>query len=504
MNIIDRIVAFFSPRAAVQRAASRIHLQQLTESRSYEAATNGRRTSGWTNNSSSPNTELQRALPILRARSRDLEENNPYMSGAMDKIPNNVVGTGIRPTPITENKQMAQQIERLWKKFVRAKNCDFNNEQSFYELQWLVMRTIALSGEVLVRKRTTTDKMFPFKIQLLEPDFFDIGKNYISTENDGSKTILGVKYDKQGKKLGYWLYDEHPSESAQYKSSFYTVDEVLHIKVQKRPGQVRGIPFAVPSMARLKNFDGYEDAELMRLQTSACFSVFITEPESSLRAVAPTERLEQVQPGIIEHLPPGKQVSFASPPQSASFADYSRQVLSGISQGVGLTYEMLTGDLSNVSFTSGRMGWLEFAKNVYKWQQLIENSFCIPVWEWFIQALELSPMVEGEEFRDEDGDFIAASWTYPRREMIDPVAETKALNEQVRAGFISYYDAVKMLGGDPEKILAEQKRHAQEIDAAGLMPTSDPRYDSNRAKDKAVKEVGDTEDVEEEDAEDVE
>ena len=58
--------------------------------------------------------------------------------------------------------------------------------------------------------------------------------------------------------------------------------------------------------------------------------------------------------------------------------------------GIGLPYELGTGDMSQVNYSSWRGGMLGFRNTVeaYRWLTLIP-LFCMPVWRRFIDTLIL-------------------------------------------------------------------------------------------------------------------
>jgi capsid protein len=99
--------------------------------------------------------------------------------------------------------------------------------------------------------------------------------------------------------------------------------------------------------------------------------------------------------------------------------------------------------------------------------------FCDKIFPWFLDACQLKGIVPF-------GSKIKATWTAPRREMIDPYKEIQALKEQLRAGLCSWQDVVKMLGYIPEELFDEISQDKEMWDKLGLMPTIDPRFDSNR------------------------
>jgi lambda family phage portal protein len=488
MNRFEKFISFLSPSLALGRAKSFFALEQI---RKYDAGSHSKRTQGWQANGGSSNVEILGALSTLRNRSRELVRNNPYAKKAIQIISNNVIGMGIRPKLTNAKKRDQVNILKAWKSWAETTECDFEGNLNFYGLQALIMKAVAESGDVIIRQRrvSTNGKdnqknIIPIKLQVCEGDFLDHTKNLGGSSNE-PYVIQGVQFDATGKKIGYWLFDRHPFDvlANGMVSTLVPISEVIHIFSVERPGQVRGVPFLSASAMKLRDFDDYEDAQLMRQKIAACFSVFITDSSENLvGGIKNTKKdskgnlSERVQPGIIEHLPAGKTVSFASPPGTTGYAEYSKTQLRGIAAGVGITYEALTGDLSNVNFSSGRMGWLEFHRQVQAWQNnLIIPQCCDRAWKWFLDGCNIQGITSTE--------VIPVSWISPRREMIDPVKEIKGMTDEIRAGLCSWGDQVAELGYDPEELLIELTNEARKFKEAELMLASDPRYDATRTND---------------------
>lgn len=475
MNIIDKAVSFFSPAAGYRRIAFRKAI--ATTERAYDAAGHGRRNQGRHAPNTSANQETQLSLPVLRARSRELVRNNPYAKRALQNITTNTVGKGIRPTPDVKAKGNRARIKNAWKAWAESTECDYNGEMTFYGIQRMVMRSATEGGGCLVRLHRTKDRgVIPIKLQVLESDFIDTSRDIRTKPGEGF-TIQGVKFDAAGHKLGYYLYKQHPGDGTTIESEFVPANEVLYVYYVERPGQVHGVPFGASAMLRLRDFDDYEDAQLMRQKVAACFSVFITD--TSLDADSSDKpKLEKLEPAIIEELPAGKSVTFASPPPADGYTDYSRNVLRAIAAGYGTTYEAMTGDLSNVNFSSGRMGWLEFQRLISEWQEyMLLPMLCNKVWSAFIEGGVIAGIFPASTSK------TPASWTFPAREMIDPVKEIKGKSEEVRNGFMSWQEAVREFGRDPETVMQQMKEDAEAFTAMGLFPVCDPRFDVNRTND---------------------
>ena len=474
MSIFDKIIEAVSPEYAFKRERFRTALEVI---RQYDAASRGRRTKGWRAWDGGQNNEIAQALPALRARSRDLVKNNPFAKRAIQIISSNTVGSGIRPAPEIENKPaIERRLKEYWRQWSETTECDYEGQNTFYGLQEMCMRSIAEAGEVLIRRRRTPKNEIPFQLQVLEPEFIDSSKNY-QPLSGGFYIMYGVEFNAAGKRVAYHLYDRHPKEFFEAQSNRVPAEDILHIYNVERPGQVRGVPFGVSAMLRLKDFDDYEAAQLVRQKIAACFSVFVQDTGADAlvngAGKEDTERLGKVEPGIIEYLPPGKSVQFATPPPAEGYGEYSTKILQAIAAGYGVTYEALTGDLSNVNFSSARMGWLEFQRLVERYQKnMLIPMMCDPVWNWFMEAAQLRGIVTRP---------YTARWTPPRREMIDPAKEVKGMSEAVRNGFQSWSETVRQLGHDPEDVMEELVSDLKSFDENGFMLACDPRYDTNRA-----------------------
>ena len=482
MNFLDNIIAYVNPSAGVKRASQRLALETI---RHYEAASSSRRTDNWKATGADANSEIATSLTTLRNRSREQVRNNVYAKRTVQALTNNIVGTGIRPTPMDVSPRVEKNIMLLWKMWAGKKRCDFDGNLTFYGLQKLVMRTVVTSGECLVISRRANDTLLPLKLQVLEPDFIDTNKTAVSKEN-GNFILHGIEFNSDGQKVGYWLFKQHPGSMRMraLTSEFVKAEDVCHIFAIERPGQVRGIPWLSASMIRMRDFDDYEDAELVRQKIAACFTVFISDTDADApKTVEEADIASRVEPGIIEILPPGKSVHFAQPPLTNGYESYSRKILQGIAAGTGITYEAMTGDLSNVNFSSGRMGWIEMQRNIQDWQEdMLIPQLCETVWDWFLKA----GAIVGKTKED-----IEATWTPPRREMIDAKKETEALALQVRNGFISYQEALRQLGYDPEDTLEEIAAFNAILDKHGIVLDSDAR---NKAKSAQAQPSSDNQD----------
>lgn len=481
-NFFERAIEFFSPNMAGRREAARFHLGEVREliatakQKKYDAANMGKRTDWRGANGASVNTENFYALHLLRARSRHLVQNNYWARKAIKVITNHTVGIGIMPNFSAGTDAQKKRLQSVFEDWTEIDNCDWQGLHDFRGIQKLVMRTVAESGECIIRKRRIKAKpgQVPIQLQIQEPDVIDTSKDGILLEN--GFIIQGVEFNDQGKRVAYWLYDQHPGETLNFslQSRRIPATDVIHVFEVLRAGQVRGIPFGVSAMVRLKDFDDYEDAQIMRQKIAACFTAFVTsETKATLMGAATPggakarAEAERMRPGMIEYLNPGEEITFAAPPAVPEYSTFSKNVLLGIAAAYDITYESLTGDLSGSNFSSSRMGWLEMAQNVYDWQyQLMIPTFLQRVWRWFYDASVVGGLV-----REGGG----CKWTAPRRQMFDPYKETQAKILAQQAGYTSWSETVREDGWDPKELAEEIEDEREMLDEKGLLFAGDPR-----------------------------
>lgn len=354
LSWLDRVFLSIAPKWGLERVRARAAVQLAQ--RHFEAAQTGiRRTENWYRTISDANAANGPALAPLRELARDLRRNNGWAKRGVQAIVNNTVGWGIMAKPTNRSRARSEQALAIWNEWATSTACDYDGRLDFYGLQRLAMECIAESGEVLIVKQpaATQDGLsIPMRLHVVEPDYLDTNRNGIVGEL-GGPIIDGVEFDKFGRRVAYWLYTVHPGSQRLWTMKFQSVrtpvDRVLHIYRVDRPGQIRGVSWLASAITRLKDYDDFEDAELMQQKVAACFGAFVTDIDGTAPALGVTSsdtdgnQIEQLEPGHVAYLKPGQTVAFAQPPR-AQDGQFSNRVLRRIAMSLGVTYEDLTGD----------------------------------------------------------------------------------------------------------------------------------------------------------------
>jgi lambda family phage portal protein len=410
----------------------------------YDGATHSRRTAGWHVRATDANAEIAPSLAILRDRHRDLARNNPWARRAIQAIINNWIGPGLQAQWTDPGTQA------LWRSWFESVAIDADGRSHGYGLQSLIARTVVESGECLVRRRPRRPEEglpIPLQIQVLEPDYLDHAKT--ATLPTGGWITAGVEFNPFGRRVAYWLFPEHPGSTKRrgIASVRYDAADFLHCYRLDRPGQVRGVVWGAGAMLRLRMLDDYADAQLERQRIAACYMAFVRDTDMVGAADVTTDLVEKLEPGAIEILPSGKDMTFASPPQPEDDKEFKLSILQAIAADYGLPYETLTGDLSQVNFSSARMGWNEFSRNIADWRwNLLAPQVLNPLVGWFAEAAALVGV---------DTAGAVPLWSAPARVMVDESREIPAIRDKIRAGLISLPEAIRQQGYDPETVVRE-------------------------------------------------
>lgn len=480
-NFIDRAIGYVAPERGLARMQARARMAASKMAVNYfDGASSSRRTDGWRRVNGDANSTTLGSLPRLRESCRDLIRNNGWAHRGVEAIVSNTIASGIKPgIDAGDDDATEKALEKKLRRHFGRVDVDADGLLNLAGLQALAMRAIVESGEVIIRRRArfaSDGYELPFQIQVLEGDYIDSSKN--GSLAGGNTAIQGVEFDGRGKRVAYWLFSQHPGSALGFTSTSRRVPaaNVIHAFRVDRPGQVRGIPWLAPIVLRLNDWNDFIDAQLVRQKIAACYAGFRTTDEEDDSSLADPDYdggfdVEQFEPGMIERLSGGESITFTTPPQVEGLMDYSKVTLREIAAGLGITYEALTGDLHGVTFSAGRMGWLEFQRNIVAWREhLFVPQICHGIERWFFEAATLVGAMPANDNE------VEMTWTAPRREMIDPVKETAGDNAEVRAGFASRRSKVLERGRNIEDVDAETEKDMARADKAGLIFDSDARH----------------------------
>ena len=467
--------------------------------RSYAAGQTNRLTSGWTTVNKSAMAELNWTLPVLRARSRELSQNNDYAKKYLSLLKTNVVGPRgiVMQSKITNregafNTRVNTSIEDAWMLWGSQKWCDVAGLHTWKDLQDIIIESVARDGEVLIRKVRGFDNPFRFALQLIEIDHLDDRYTVDACPETGNRVRMGVEIDGWGRAVAYHLWVLHPGDmgyfagQARQERQRVPASELLHIYDVERAEQYRGTPWLVTAMTRMNMLGGYEEAELVAARVGACKMGFFKTPTGNEYigegADSSGSKIDEAEPGIFQELPQGWDFQSFNPDHpSGHFQPFMKTALRGIASGLNVSYSGLSSDLEGVNYSSIRSGVVEERDYYRTIQQLLVSHFCQPVYQAWIEMAQLAGMITIPQTASSAAQ--AAQWQLRGWSWVDPLKDMEANVMAIDSGLKTRTQSLAEQGLDIEDVFIELSREKELAKQYGLEFVSAPATPKNPAPD---------------------
>lgn len=452
-----------------------------------DAGSHTRRTIGWRAPTSSANQAILGTLTTLRDRSRAATRNDGFAKSAIDKLVSNIIGTGIKPMSTVADPELRNAIHALWLHW--GDHADADGLVDVYGQQTQAVRTWLEGGEAFgrFRDRLPSDGLpVPLQVQLLEPELCPHTHTLPS-----QRVRAGFQFDALGRRVGYYFHPSRPEEDDFDASQLRLIaaSRVLHMYDPLRPGQLRGYPLLTQALIALYELGKFTDAVLVRQSLANMFLGFIKrQPSTSdTAAIHPLtgqpvstvdgESVLQFEPGLLQELADGEDITFSDPPKADGYDLFMRHVLFEVAAATGVPYEVLTGDMRGVNDRTVRVILNEFRRKLQTWQhQIVVHQWCRPIWNaWMDRAFLSGALPLPSSYASDPAPFRACKWVPQGWPYIHPVQDVQAAKDKIRAGLGSRAAAVSELGEDVEVIDAEQAADNQRADDLGLQHDSDGR-----------------------------
>lgn len=338
-------------------------------------------------------------------------------------------------------------IEGGWKRFGKKENFTVTKQLTKREFEGLHFRTTARDGTALIRKIKGFDNEFGYALQLINADWLDL--NYSTRLSTGNEVRMGVEFNAWQQPVAYWIITRQPNDWSWntgipvggFTSNQGTyggrrrvdASELLHPFVRERIDQSREVPWLISAIVRLQMLGKYEEAELIASMAAACkiavrYADLLADSTTGLQPDPSTgEYTEEMEPGMVENLPPGVRMEMLNPTHPNGNYDLFRKgMLRGLSVGMpGQVYYALSQDQESVNFSTARMSELP-ARDVYIGLQHWESeNVHQPIFPDFLEAGILSGLIPLS--MSKIGIYAdAANWIGRRWKGIDPIKEAQA------------------------------------------------------------------------------
>lgn len=444
------------------------------------------------------------AMPRTRVkvveRALDLEANDPHVSGLIESINVNTVGSGFRaqakikaeqvPLTSSEIDLVQRQLEWEWQQFDQV--CDIARKKHFPDFLTLIDRCMLNRGEYLVvtRMKKRPGDRHGLKLQLVDP----LRLKTPSDKVKNPKIIDGVEFDDDGAPLAYWIHNNPANPHQLTSENFKRITarhghrpRVFHGFMEKQPDQVRGEVFFSPAMKFFRDLSDLLDSEVVSNIITSALALFIQtgEPTAAAMAAAGGSSAEKTDSGTMYENWDAGQVLYGRPGEEPhllsanrpgdNFVPFIETVLRAASSCAGIPYEVAAKKYGDMNYSSARAALLEAWRVFGQRQDWLIRHFCRPIWAMVVEECWLRDYVELPDFYKYQTAYCRSGWIVPPKGHIDPIKEAQANILKLRNHMTTQTDIAAEAGKDWEEDIAAVRGREQQVDRANNLEYPQPK-----------------------------
>lgn len=493
--------------------------------------------SGWNPGLGFAGSDMYGEWDTITGRARDLDQNNGWINGGLDRRVESVIGGQIRLSAQPQHELLNRDYDwrmgwtadvqarfKVWANDIDRRN-DARQRLSFGAQAKLAYLTYARDGEVAAEIRDDARGLAnTTNVLLVEPERISHPQNTAMAESPTFRR--GIEYDRNGVALAYHVRSGNPNDPAQGMEQMRW-DRIpargptgrakfIHVFSPRRVEQNRGISKLAEVMLPAKMLDRVDRAEVNAALKSAIFSFFIKSPGTTAdleAALAPTgsattedqwiddylayrgTKPVRVDGAQTVHLLPEEDVvvpNRSSP--NSNYPQFAQFVLKKVASSLGISYPQLSQDYAGINYSSARALLNEIWRSFLEDRHYFTQHFLTPIYAaWMEVEVALGavkvPGGPANFYRNKTA-LTMAEWIGPGRGSVDPLKESNANNLDAASGRASTVEHILERGRDPSDVLAEEawwleerrKRHLAEpnynVKADGGAAETDSEDDS--------------------------
>lgn len=386
------------------------------------------------------------SLPTMRARCRWLVANVWQAESVANAWVTNLVSDGPSVSSPHPVETVARDLEAKFERWFYGPTVDIEGGDAVSVLTRTV-RALVADGEAFWRFIVT--ERGELRVQMIAPEQVDAPARDLA---DGGRIEAGIEFNALGERVAYHVRRDDRLRSEPLR---IPADEICHVFERRYAGQLRGIPWLAPVATRIIELDGLEDAVAMKARVSALFCAFIRDVDGTAAAGSATAAPSGMEPGSTVTLPAGTDVTFPDLPDQTGIGDILRHGVRSVAAGSGVPYELASGDLSQVSYASARVGMFAFQRRIAQLRMSVLGARLLaPVFRRFAMLEVLSGRIAAPGFERDPESWLTASFLWAGWPALNPYDEARADQIAIESGTRSRAE-----------IIAGRGRSIQDVDA---------------------------------------
>jgi lambda family phage portal protein len=492
----------------------------------------------WNPSFQSADADIIPEKSLLDARTRDVVRNDAYIQGGTNLHKDNIVGShyllNTRPSSrhlfgkIDEiwEEEFQEEVEELWDLHSESPDnwIDAQRTNNFTSLIRLAVGVMVLGGEVLaVVEWLREARPFSTAIQMIDTD--RLSDPMIVDPFQRNDVRGGIRYDRQGAPISYFIRTEHPADlytslSRPGLPEWKEVPirkpwgrmQVIHLKEQVRPDQSRGFSELTSALREMKFAKKFRSLQLDSAVLQSLYAATITSDmpvEQLFQALGGSSSPETAQETItnyttaylssiaqyvggskslrmdgvrVPYLYPGTKLDMVSPSGGKEVGkEFEQSLLRYIAAALGVSYEQLSRDYTQTNYSSARAAMTETWKFMQARKKLIADRFATHIYRLWLEEIVNKNMLSTfpnrrratlytNGFLNTKFDALSrCEWVGASRGQIDELKETEAAVLRIDNGLSTREEELARLGKDFRKVYRQLAREEKMAKAYNLM-----------------------------------
>lgn len=459
--------------------------------------------SGWNPGIRFAGTTYGSEWETVTGRARNLDENNGWVNGGLDRRVESVIGVNIRlsaqPRHTLLNRDYQWRMKwtaevqdrwHVWANDIEHRN-DTKRMLTFGAQAKLAYLTYVRDGEIGAEIRDRDHGISnTTNVLLVESERISQPGDRAMPESKNLRS--GIALDDDGAPIGYWVRSGHPADPTpqlrtlrwDYVPRFGPTGRAkfIHVQSPRRIEQLRGLSRLAEIMVPAKMIDRVDRAEVAAALKAAMFSLFIKSPGSTddlENALAPASAQTSIDPWIMAYLEQrekspvridGAQVTHLLPEEdvvvpnathpNSNYPNFIKFLLQKVASSLGISYPQLSQDWAGINYSSARALLNEIWRGFLEDRKFFCDHFLTPIYAaWLeVEVANGDVKIPGGpiNFYRNKTAICGAEWIGPGRGSVDPLKEANANNLDEAAGRKSTVESILESGRDPMDIIMEE------------------------------------------------
>ena len=477
---------------------------------------------------------------IMDARTRDSSRNDAFIRAGTTIKQDHIVGElfmlnskphyKVLGLDETWAQEFQEEVEAKFTLYAESPRnyIDAGRRNTLTDMVRLAVGIHSVAGEVLSSVEWMRKGPRPYRtaLKMIDLDRLSNPNNLM----DDQFLRGGVKLDRFGAPVGYWVRKTHPTDwtfANQFEWQFIPLTrgqvvgkpswdrlQMIHIYSQWRPAQSRGISDMVTALKEMKMTRKYRDIVLQNAVLNAVYAASIESDlptdvvmqqaggqdpdavakyaQAYLGAIAQYTKGKQLTiDGVkVPHFFPGTKMNLQNVQTPGGLGqDFEASLLRYIAAGLGVGYSELSKNFADANYSNIKAELAQTERRMRSEKRVVADKYATCVFRlWLEEALNMGditsmPRNAPNWYEGLNADaYSACTWIGASRGQIEELKETQAAVLRVNNKLSTWEDELSRLGRDWRATFRQWSREQKMMEELGIPgPTTDGQNMMNAA-----------------------